>query len=100
MKMVIAVVRTDSTDKIIESLKKIGVRGASFAAVNGVGDQTPFKQHYVIHTRIEIIAPDDEVIGISNVILEHAHTGKQGDGMIAVLPVANMLKIRTKERIS
>lgn len=100
MKMIIAVVRTSAADRIIESLKRIGVGGLSFSEINGVGDQTSFKQHYSIHTKIEIIAQEDLVIDISNVILEHAHTGNQGDGLIAVVPVANMIKIRSKEHIS
>jgi len=36
--------------------------------------------------------------GNSIVILQHAHTGLEGDGLIAVHPVDYVIKIRTKEK--
>jgi nitrogen regulatory protein PII len=33
------------------------------------------------------------------VILDHAHTGIAGDGLIAVYPLDYMIKVRTKEKL-
>lgn len=99
MKMITAIIRKASAEKIIQSLKNMGISGMTFGEITGIGDQVPASKPYVIHTRIEIIIPDEQVNEVSNLILEHAHTGLPGDGLIAVFPVTNMIKIRTRESV-
>ncbi|NCO84037.1 MAG: transcriptional regulator [Nitrospirae bacterium CG_4_10_14_3_um_filter_44_29] len=99
MKMVTAIVRTTSLESIVKSLGNIGIKGMTITEVKGIGDQVQLFKPYTIHNRIDIIVPDDRVEEVSGTILEHAHTGLAGDGLIAVYPVDAMMKIRTMERL-
>ena len=48
--------------------------------------------------RIEILAKDDDVENIVNVILASANTGSIGDGKVWVTPVDSVVRVRTGER--
>lgn len=99
MKTLTAIVRTDRLQKIVDAFVDKGIRGMTITEVKGIGEQMQLLSPYTIHSRIELIVPNDIVIDIANIILEHAHTGETGDGLIAVYPMDAMLKIRTKERV-
>lgn len=99
MKMVTAIVRTTSLESVVKSLGDIGIKGMTICEIKGIGEQVQLYSPYTIHNRIEIIVPDEMVDEAVKVILEHAHMGIAGDGLIAVHPLDYMLKIRTKERL-
>lgn len=99
MKLLTAIVRTDSLDGIVKSLLDKGSRGMTITEVKGIGEQMQLLTPYTIHSRIEIFIDEDRAAEAVNIILEHAHTGEAGDGLIAVLPVERMMKIRTKESV-
>jgi nitrogen regulatory protein P-II 1 len=48
--------------------------------------------------RIEILAEDNEVENIVDVILVNANTGSIGDGKVWVMPVDSVVRVRTGER--
>jgi len=98
MKLVTAIVKTTFVEGIVKSLKNIGVMGMTISEIKGIGEQIQLYRPYTIHTKFEIIIPDEKAEEVSNVILEHAHTGFAGDGIIAVSPVDYTIKIRTKEQ--
>ncbi len=93
MKLIIAVVRPHTIDRIIVALETIeNFPGMTIVDSEGFGQRlrttftsqlNPFKPN----KRIEIAANDDMVEQIVGVIREHAHTGKKGDGIIFVLPI-------------
>lgn len=99
MKMITAIVRTTSLGRMVKSLENIGIKGMTIMEVKGIGEQVEVFKPYTIHNRIDIIVPDDRVEEVSTMILEYAHTGLSGDGLIAVSPVDWMIKIRTMERL-
>ncbi|MEW6601160.1 MAG: P-II family nitrogen regulator [Nitrospirota bacterium] len=98
MKQLTAIVKTTCVDVIVKSLGDIGAREMTISEIKGVGEQVQLYRPYTIHTKIDIIIPDERADEVSNVILKHAHTGFAGDGIIAVYPVDYIIKIRTKER--
>jgi nitrogen regulatory protein P-II 1 len=50
------------------------------------------------HVRIEIFVGKLQANEIAKVIMDAAHTGIAGDGLVAILPVTDVFHIRTKER--
>ena len=54
--------------------------------------------NFVPKVKIEILLADDQVDEVVKVLTKAATTGKVGDGKIAVLPVDNVLRIRTGEQ--
>lgn len=99
MKMVEAIVRTVSFEGIVESLELRGVKGMTICEMKGTGEQVQLYKPYTIHNRIEIIVPDERVDKVTDIILEHGHTGLANDGLITMYPIESMIKIRTKEKI-
>jgi len=48
-------------------------------------------------SKLEILAPEEQVDDIIDAIMTAAHTGRIGDGKIFVLPVEDVVRIRTGE---
>ncbi len=99
MKMIIAIVRPFTVEKIVTAFEDIedfpGMtvtdsegfgRGPRSAAYDTLDPFNPNK-------RIEIVCDDKLVRTIVEAIKEHAHTGKKGDGIIHVLPVDELIAI-------
>lgn len=99
MKMVMAIVRTTSLEGIVKALADIGIKGITISEVKGTGEQFRLYKPYTIHKRIETVVPDERVNAVTDVILENAHTGLAGDGLMAVYPVEYVINIRTKKRV-
>jgi len=53
---------------------------------------------FVPKTKIEVTIPDDIEDFVVNALLRSAHTGKFGDGKIFVIPIDDVIRIRTEER--
>ena len=47
--------------------------------------------------KIEVVLPDDQIERTVEAIIEAARSGKIGDGKIFVLPVEEVIRIRTGE---
>jgi len=45
---------------------------------------------------IPMLTPDDLVEGILQIIVEVAHTGQQGDGLVWVTPIERMIRLSEK----
>lgn len=99
MKTVSAIVRKTCLGGIVKSLEDAGIKGMTISEVQGIGEQVQLFKPYTIHSRIEVIVPDERVDGVITIILGHGHTGLAGDGLITVCPIESMIKIRTKEKI-
>lgn len=93
MKLIIAIVRPFTVEKIVTAFEKIeGFPGMTLSDSEGFGQRLltttydaldPFKPN----KRIEIGADDEMVDRIVAAIRENAHTGKKGDGIILVIPL-------------
>ncbi len=99
MKLVKAIVRTTTLERIVKSLQDIGIRHLTMFEVKGLGEQVQSFNPYTIHKMIEVIIPDERVDEVTAAMIESAHAGISGDGLIAVLPVDFMIKIQTREKV-
>jgi len=84
-------------EDVEKQLRKIGVKGITVSQIRGYGE---YKQYFTKdglseQARIEIFARIDEVDAIVRAILQSAHTGKAGDGLIAILPVEKIYRIKS-----
>lgn len=57
-----------------------------------------YKVQYQDRLRLEIVLPDNEVERVVDLLLEVIRTGRIGDGKIFILPVEDVIRIRTGER--
>ena len=107
MKKVEAIIKPFKLDDVKESLKEIGVQGLTVTEVKGFGRQKGHTElyrgaEYVIDflpkIKLEIVVSDDMVTKVIDAIIDSAKTGKIGDGKIFVLPMEEVIRIRTGER--
>ncbi|MDA1010119.1 MAG: P-II family nitrogen regulator [Chloroflexi bacterium] len=107
MKMVIAYINPFRLDEIRDALKEAGVSGLTAINVQGFGRQSGHTETYrgseyevdmVPKVRIEVIVDDTLAPTVIDTIEKTARTGTIGDGKIAVLPVEDVIRIRTGER--
>jgi nitrogen regulatory protein P-II 1 len=99
-KKVTAIFRVDHCEKVEQELQELGVHGFSMSKVKGYGEYADLYSHdwLVTHARIEIFTEASKVDDIVETIMEAAHVGIEGDGIVAVLPVEQLYRIRTRKK--
>src|SRR5436189_1753994 len=107
MKKVEAIIKTFKLDDVKDRLREVGVQGMTVYEVKGFGRTGGKKEVYrgsayvvdfVPKVKIEIIVKDDMVHQVIETIAGAAKTGRIGDGKIFVLPIDEVIRIRTGER--
>jgi nitrogen regulatory protein P-II 1 len=104
VKLVIAVVRPEKANEVLEALYRADVRGVSISRVQGHGGElervetyrgTTVQMSLAEKVRFEIAGSDDFVQATIEAVCEGARTGEVGDGKIFVLPLEQAVRIRT-----
>jgi nitrogen regulatory protein PII len=107
MKKIEAIVRPFTLEAIKEELHKIGVAGMTVYEVKGFGRQKGHTEMYrgaeylvdfLPKSKLEVLAHDDQVESVVDVVINKAFTGKIGDGKIFITSLDEVIRIRTKER--
>ena len=106
MKKVEAIIKPFKLDEVKEALNDAGINGITVSEVKGYGRQKGHTELYrgaeyvvdfIPKAKLEIIVGDDQVAGVVAAIQNSAKTGKIGDGKIFVLPIEDVVRIRTGE---
>ena len=106
MKLVIAIVRPERTNQVLEALYRAEVRGISISRVQGHGGEldrvetyrgTTVKMELAEKTRFEIAVSESFVQPTIDALCEGARTGEVGDGKIFVIDLERAVRIRTGE---
>ena len=106
MKLVVAIVKPHRLDEVKESLRDAGVNGLTTTDVEGFGRQrghtevyrgAEYQVDFVPKVKVEVLCADDQVQGVVDAVTAAARTGKIGDGKIWVVPVEQVVRIRTGE---
>jgi nitrogen regulatory protein P-II 1 len=107
MKKVEAIIRPHLLDAVRTALQEVDVHGMTISEVQGYGRQkghtetyrgAEYQIEFVPKIKIEVVIPEEVEDFVVNAILRSAHTGKFGDGKIFVMPVDDVIRIRTEER--
>jgi len=98
---VTAIIQPARLTQVEQKLKELCVPGISVTQVNGYGEAPNFfhSDWTSEHARLEIFIQADRADEIAEGIMDAAHTGKEGDGMVAILPVESLYHIRTKKLV-
>ena len=98
MKMISAVVRSSHVKEIAASLKEIGVGGCTVYPVRGYGEEWHVYEPLVHggHHKIEVIIEDDLTERVVVEIIEKGWTGLQGDGVLSVFDLDQVVHLRSK----
>ena len=107
MKKVEAIIKPFKLDTVKEALNEHGIQGMTISDVKGYGRQKGHKEIYrgaeyvvdfIPKIKVEIVVDDEQVDQIVKTIRDAASTGKIGDGKIFVVPVEQVIRVRTGER--
>jgi nitrogen regulatory protein PII len=106
MKLIIAVIKPFKLDEVKEALTAVGVEGMTSTEVKGFGRQkghtevyrgSEYTVDFLPKMKVEIAVADEIVGKVIAAIATTARTGKIGDGKIFVLPLDEVIRIRTGE---
>jgi nitrogen regulatory protein P-II 1 len=107
MKKLEVFIREEALDAVKNALQAIGIVGMNVFEVRGHGRQggvelswrgTSYHMDLLPKMQVNIILSDHNVEKAIETITAAARTGKEGDGLIFVYPVEDVVRIRTGER--
>ena len=106
MKLVVAIIKPFKLDDVKAAVQELGVQGLTMTEVQGFGRQrghtevyrgAEYQIDFVPKVKLEILVEDDDAPRVAERIVEAARTGKIGDGKVWIVPVENVVRIRTGE---
>ncbi len=107
MKLIIAIIKPFKLEEVKAALAEVGVEGMTVTEVKGFGRQkghteiyrgSEYTVDFLPKVKIEVAVTDDVAANAINAIVASAKTGKIGDGKVFVLPLEEVVRIRTDER--
>ena len=107
MKLIIAVIKPFKLEEVKDALIAVGVEGLTITEVKGFGRQRGHTEIYrgseytidaLPKVRLEIAVLDETVAPAIEAIVKSARSGRIGDGKVFVLPLEEVVRIRTGER--
>jgi len=107
MKLIIAIIKPFKLDEVKEALGAVGIEGMTVTEVKGFGRQkghteiyrgSEYTVDFLPKVKLELAVSDEMVAKAVAAISSGAKTGKIGDGKIFVMPLEEVVRIRTDER--
>ncbi|SOE99372.1 nitrogen regulatory protein P-II family [Burkholderia sp. OK233] len=99
LKCVVAIVRLDVVEVLERKLGAIHIHGVTVTKVRGFGvHPNYFADDWTTeHVKIEIFAQAENADVLVKTIMDVAHVGASGDGVVAVIPVEKFFRVRSQE---
>jgi nitrogen regulatory protein P-II 1 len=106
MKLIIAIIKPFKLEEVKEALAEIGSEGITVTEVKGFGRQkghtevyrgSEYTVDFLPKVKLEIAVGDELLAKTVETIIKAAKTGKIGDGKLFVLPLEDVIRIRTDE---
>ena len=107
MKLIVAVLKPFKVDDVKDAVSKMGANGLTLSEAQGYGRQrghtevyrgAEYEVDFVPKVRLEVLVDDAQADDMVAAIVEAAQTGKIGDGKLWVVPIDQVVRIRTGER--
>ena len=107
MKLITAIIKPFTVADVRAAVAEAGVRGLTVSDVQGFGRQSghtevyrgaEYRVDFVPKVRLEMVVDDEDAPRVVDAIVAAARTGKIGDGKVWVVPVEDVVRVRTGER--
>ena len=107
MKLITAVIQPHKLDEVKAALESFGIQGLTVSEASGYGRQKGHTEVYrgaeytvdlVPKVRVEVLVDDADAADVVEVVVKAAQTGRIGDGKVWVVPVDDVVRVRTGER--
>jgi nitrogen regulatory protein P-II 1 len=106
MKKIEAIIKPFKLEEVKSELQAIGISGMTITEVKGHGRQKGHKEIYrgaeynvdlIPKIKIEIVVSSELSAKVVDTLMKSARTGKIGDGKIFIMPIEEVIRIRTGE---
>lgn len=106
MKKIKAIIRTHKLDEVKIALVNEGVIGMTITEVRQFGRQKKLEERYrgvsypiefQERMSLEVVVNEQQVEKVVQTLAQAASTGELGDGKILVIPITEIIRIRTGE---
>jgi nitrogen regulatory protein PII len=106
MKKIEAIIKPFKLEEVKTELQAIGISGMTITEVKGHGRQKGHKEIYrgaeynvdlIPKVKIEVVVSSEMSAKVVDTLMKSARTGKIGDGKIFIMPVEDVIRIRTGE---
>jgi len=107
MKKIEAIIKPFKLDEVKDALSEIGLKGITVIEAKGFGRQKGHTElyrgaEYIVDflpkVKLEIVVDDEMLDRAVEAIQTAAHTGRIGDGKIFIVPIEDVVRVRTGER--
>ncbi len=107
MKKIEAVIRPEKLTEVKNALAAAGFIGLTTYEVKGRGRQkgmvlsyrtSEYRVDMISKTKVELVVDDSKAEQVIGIICDAGRTGNIGDGKIFVVPVEDVIRVRTGER--
>ncbi len=107
MKKIEAIIREEKLNEVKSALEEKSYWGMTVSQVSGRGKQKgillqwragEYRVDLLPKIKIELVVLEEDVPAVLDAIIANARTGETGDGKIFVLPVENVVRVRTGDR--
>jgi nitrogen regulatory protein P-II 1 len=107
VKKVEAIVREERFEAVKASLEEQGFIGLTSTEVRGRGQQKglslqwragEYRVDLLPKVKVEVVVSDEDASRVVDIVCGTARTGDIGDGMIFVIPVEQICRVRTGEK--
>jgi len=107
MKRIEAIIKPYRLDDVKGALNRMGIKGMTIAEVKGYGRQRGHKEIYrgaeyvvdfIPKVKLELVVDAGNVDSVVACICGAANTNTIGDGKIFVLPLGDVVRVRTGEK--
>ena len=107
MKMITAIVKPHKLDDVKNALEGAGVHGLTISEAHGYGRQrghtevyrgAEYQIDFIPKVRVEVVVDDEDLEAVLDAVVASARTGRIGDGKVWVVPVDDLVRVRTGER--
>ena len=107
MKLITAIIKPFKLDDVKSAIEAAGIHGLTVSEASGFGRQRGHTEVYrgaeytidlIPKVRIEVLVDDADTERVIEAIVTSARTGKIGDGKVWVVPVDEIVRVRTGER--
>ena len=107
MKEIKAYIRTSCLEQTVKALQAKGAPGITVVTVHPVGygfesrftlSEVEISRRYYDITKIELVCDEEDTDIFVDTIVDCAHSGVSGDGLIFLSDIAEAVKIRTRKR--